>query len=154
MTASLGIVLSFWCLHETGPVTLTVCLQVSQLYQSSTGRLCSSLPPHIFSSAERAYHMMLQERRPQCFVLRYAHRFRKPRAGCPRTSVTGTAVRPIQMKACVVNAFSWLPGPSSASNPPCWWIAVGPRRPVSVHTELALCCAASSLAHKQFPDSN
>lgn len=45
--------------------------QVSQLYLSSTGRLCSSLPPHIFSSAERAYHMMLQERRPQCFILRY-----------------------------------------------------------------------------------
>ncbi|XP_072300740.1 unconventional myosin-XVI isoform X1 [Eucyclogobius newberryi] len=42
---------------------------VSQLYRSSTGRLCSSLPPHIFSSAERAYHMMLQERRPQCFIL-------------------------------------------------------------------------------------
>ncbi|XP_015821743.2 LOW QUALITY PROTEIN: unconventional myosin-XVI [Nothobranchius furzeri] len=42
---------------------------VSQLYQSSTGRLCSSLPPHIFSSAERAYHMMQQERRPQCFIL-------------------------------------------------------------------------------------
>ncbi|KAL0963404.1 hypothetical protein UPYG_G00305910 [Umbra pygmaea] len=42
---------------------------VSQLYLSSTGRLCSSLPPHIFSSAERAYHMMLKERRPQCFIL-------------------------------------------------------------------------------------
>ncbi|XP_026150400.1 unconventional myosin-XVI isoform X2 [Mastacembelus armatus] len=42
---------------------------VSQLYLSSTGRLCSSLPPHIFSSAERAYHLMLQERRPQCFIL-------------------------------------------------------------------------------------
>ncbi|CAL9690096.1 unnamed protein product [Knipowitschia caucasica] len=42
---------------------------VSQLYLSSTGRLCSSLPPHIFSSAERAYHMMLQERRPQGFIL-------------------------------------------------------------------------------------
>ncbi|KAM3861733.1 LOW QUALITY PROTEIN: unconventional myosin-XVI [Diretmus argenteus] len=42
---------------------------VSQLYLSSTGRLCSSLPPHIFSSAERAFHMMLQERRPQCFLL-------------------------------------------------------------------------------------
>ncbi|KAL2081193.1 hypothetical protein ACEWY4_023046 [Coilia grayii] len=42
---------------------------VSQLYLSSTGRLCSSLPPHIFSSAERAYHMMLQERRPQCFII-------------------------------------------------------------------------------------
>ncbi|XDV30854.1 hypothetical protein PO909_033688, partial [Leuciscus waleckii] len=43
---------------------------VSQLYLSSSGRLCSSLPPHIFSSAERAYHMMLQERRPQCFIIR------------------------------------------------------------------------------------
>ncbi|KAM4558302.1 unconventional myosin-XVI isoform 2-T2 [Odontesthes bonariensis] len=42
---------------------------VSQLYLSSTGRLCSSLPPHIFSSAERAFHMMQQERRPQCFIL-------------------------------------------------------------------------------------
>uniref|UniRef100_A0A671W4E0 Myosin XVI n=1 Tax=Sparus aurata TaxID=8175 RepID=A0A671W4E0_SPAAU len=42
---------------------------VSQLYLSSTGRLCSSLPPHIFSSAERAFHIMLQERRPQCFIL-------------------------------------------------------------------------------------
>lgn len=29
-----------------------------------------------------------------------------------------------------------------------------PRKPVRVHTELALCCAASSLAQKQFPDSN
>ncbi|KAF5903862.1 unconventional myosin-XVI isoform X2, partial [Clarias magur] len=42
---------------------------VSQLYLSSSGRLCSSLPPHIFSSAERAFHMMLQERHPQCFIL-------------------------------------------------------------------------------------
>ncbi|XP_057192130.1 unconventional myosin-XVI isoform X1 [Triplophysa rosa] len=42
---------------------------VSQLYLSSSGRLCSSLPPHIFSSTERAYHMMLQERRPQCFII-------------------------------------------------------------------------------------
>ena len=51
-------------------LSLSLC-QVSQLYLSSSGRLCSSLPPHIFSSAERAYHMMLQERRPQCFILRY-----------------------------------------------------------------------------------
>ncbi|MGH0131327.1 UNVERIFIED_CONTAM: hypothetical protein FKN15_056372, partial [Acipenser sinensis] len=43
--------------------------QVSQLYMSSSGRLCPSLPPHIFSSAERAYHMLFQERRPQCFIL-------------------------------------------------------------------------------------
>lgn len=62
-----------------GPVTFSCYListsppQVSQLYLSSSGRLCSSLPPHIFSSAERAYHMMLQERRPQCFILRYIH---------------------------------------------------------------------------------
>ncbi|MGH0127285.1 UNVERIFIED_CONTAM: hypothetical protein FKN15_068513 [Acipenser sinensis] len=42
---------------------------VSQLYMSSSGRLCPSLPPHIFSSAERAYHMLFQERRPQCFIL-------------------------------------------------------------------------------------
>ncbi|XP_073768567.1 unconventional myosin-XVI isoform X10 [Danio rerio] len=42
---------------------------VSQLYLSSSGRLCSSLPPHIFSSAERAFHMMFQERRPQCFII-------------------------------------------------------------------------------------
>uniref|UniRef100_A0A3B3SE87 Myosin motor domain-containing protein n=1 Tax=Paramormyrops kingsleyae TaxID=1676925 RepID=A0A3B3SE87_9TELE len=42
---------------------------VSQLYLSSSGRLCSSLPPHIFSSAERAYHMMLQENQRQCFIL-------------------------------------------------------------------------------------
>ncbi|RXM32729.1 Unconventional myosin-XVI [Acipenser ruthenus] len=44
-------------------------IYVSQLYMSSSGRLCSSLPPHIFSSAERAYHMLFQERRPQCFIL-------------------------------------------------------------------------------------
>uniref|UniRef100_G3NH78 Myosin XVI n=1 Tax=Gasterosteus aculeatus aculeatus TaxID=481459 RepID=G3NH78_GASAC len=48
---------------------LSISINVSQLYLSSTGRLCSSLPPHIFSSAERAYHMMLQEGRPQCFIL-------------------------------------------------------------------------------------
>lgn len=129
-----------------------LCLQVSQLYLSSTGRLCSSLPPHIFSSAERAYHMMLQERRPQCFVLRYGHRFIKPRAVCPRTS-PGTAVRQIQMKECMIIGFSWPPGPSSAFPP--LMNSRGPEDPcVSVHTELALCCAASSVAQKQFPDSN
>ncbi|XP_006894682.1 PREDICTED: unconventional myosin-XVI-like [Elephantulus edwardii] len=42
---------------------------VSQLYFSSTGRLCSSLPPHIFSCAERAFHQLFQEQRPQCFIL-------------------------------------------------------------------------------------
>ncbi|XP_051881505.1 unconventional myosin-XVI [Pristis pectinata] len=42
---------------------------VTQLYRSSTGKLCSSLPPHIFSCTERALHMMWQEQRPQCFIL-------------------------------------------------------------------------------------
>ncbi|KAM4795077.1 unconventional myosin-XVI [Rhinophrynus dorsalis] len=42
---------------------------VAQLYQSNSGRLCSSLPPHIFACSERAYHMLFQERRPQCFIL-------------------------------------------------------------------------------------
>ncbi|XP_061082847.1 unconventional myosin-XVI-like [Conger conger] len=52
--------------HKELPIYSTL---VSQLYLSSSGRLCSSLPPHVFSSAERAFHMMLQERRPQCFIL-------------------------------------------------------------------------------------
>ncbi|XP_067842810.1 unconventional myosin-XVI [Heptranchias perlo] len=42
---------------------------VTQLYLSNTGKLCSTLPPHIFSCTERAYHMMLQEQRSQCFIL-------------------------------------------------------------------------------------
>uniref|UniRef100_UPI00398F53AA unconventional myosin-XVI n=1 Tax=Pristiophorus japonicus TaxID=55135 RepID=UPI00398F53AA len=42
---------------------------VTQLYLSNTGKLCPSLPPHIFSCTERAYHMMLQEQRSQCFIL-------------------------------------------------------------------------------------
>ncbi|KAM9319999.1 unconventional myosin-XVI [Gastrophryne carolinensis] len=42
---------------------------VTQLYHSVSGRLCSSLPPHIFACSERAYHMVFQERRPQCFIL-------------------------------------------------------------------------------------
>ncbi|XP_024900770.1 unconventional myosin-XVI isoform X2 [Pteropus alecto] len=42
---------------------------VSQLYLSSMGQPCSSLPPHIFSCAERAFHQLFQEQRPQCFIL-------------------------------------------------------------------------------------
>ncbi|XP_018418654.1 PREDICTED: unconventional myosin-XVI [Nanorana parkeri] len=42
---------------------------VTQLYHNVSGRLCSSLPPHIFACSERAYHMVFQERRPQCFIL-------------------------------------------------------------------------------------
>ncbi|XP_067372242.1 unconventional myosin-XVI isoform X2 [Channa argus] len=86
---------------------------VSQLYLSSTGRLCSSLPPHIFSSAERAYHTMLQERRPQCFILSgesgsgkteaFKHIVRHLTA---RSSLTGFALEP-RMKHvnCILEAF-------------------------------------------------
>ncbi|XP_069492667.1 unconventional myosin-XVI isoform X2 [Ambystoma mexicanum] len=42
---------------------------VTQLYLCSSGKLCSSLPPHIFASSERAYHMLFQERWPQSFIL-------------------------------------------------------------------------------------
>ncbi|XP_073470585.1 unconventional myosin-XVI isoform X1 [Aquarana catesbeiana] len=42
---------------------------VTQLYYNISGRLCSSLPPHIFACSERAYHMVFQEKRPQCFIL-------------------------------------------------------------------------------------
>ncbi|XP_053311241.1 unconventional myosin-XVI [Spea bombifrons] len=42
---------------------------VTQLYQNLSGRLCSSLPPHIFACAERAYHMVFREKLPQCFIL-------------------------------------------------------------------------------------
>ncbi|XP_006851600.1 PREDICTED: unconventional myosin-XVI-like [Chrysochloris asiatica] len=42
---------------------------VSQLYFSHTGKLCSSLPPHIFSCAERAFQQLFQEQRPQCFII-------------------------------------------------------------------------------------
>ncbi|KAM9049500.1 unconventional myosin-XVI [Megaptera novaeangliae] len=42
---------------------------VSQLYLGSAGQPCPSLPPHIFSCAERAFHQLFQERRPQCFIL-------------------------------------------------------------------------------------
>ncbi|XP_032878103.1 unconventional myosin-XVI [Amblyraja radiata] len=42
---------------------------VTQIYRSSTGKLCSSLPPHIFSCTERALHVMWQEQKSQCFIL-------------------------------------------------------------------------------------
>ncbi|XP_007451345.1 PREDICTED: unconventional myosin-XVI-like [Lipotes vexillifer] len=42
---------------------------VSQLYLGSAGQPCPSLPPHIFSCAERAFHQLFQEQRPQCFIL-------------------------------------------------------------------------------------
>ncbi|XP_043547126.1 unconventional myosin-XVI [Chiloscyllium plagiosum] len=42
---------------------------ITQLYLNNMVRLSSSLPPHIFSCAERAYHMMIQEQRSQCFIL-------------------------------------------------------------------------------------
>ncbi|XP_038575834.1 unconventional myosin-XVI-like [Micropterus salmoides] len=86
---------------------------VSQLYLSSTGRLCSSLPPHIFSSAERAYHMMLQERRPQCFILSGESGSGKTEASkhivrhlTARSSPKGFALEP-RMKHvnCILEAF-------------------------------------------------
>lgn len=53
--------------------TVVLCpLQVSQLYLRSSGQPRSSLPPHIFSCAERAFHQLFQQQRPQCFVLRWA----------------------------------------------------------------------------------
>uniref|UniRef100_A0A6I8NSX8 Myosin XVI n=1 Tax=Ornithorhynchus anatinus TaxID=9258 RepID=A0A6I8NSX8_ORNAN len=42
---------------------------VSQLYTNNTGKFCPSLPPHIFSCAEKAYHRLFQEQRPQSFIL-------------------------------------------------------------------------------------
>uniref|UniRef100_H2MUP9 Myosin motor domain-containing protein n=1 Tax=Oryzias latipes TaxID=8090 RepID=H2MUP9_ORYLA len=66
---------------------------VSQLYLSSTGRLCSSLPPHIFSSAERAFHMMLQERRPQCFIL-FGH------AKTPRNDNSSRFIKLLTVQYC------------------------------------------------------
>ncbi|XP_004704462.1 unconventional myosin-XVI [Echinops telfairi] len=42
---------------------------VSQLYCGHTGKRGSSLPPHIFSCAERASHQLFQEQRPQCVIL-------------------------------------------------------------------------------------
>ncbi|KAM5288077.1 unconventional myosin-XVI [Ctenodactylus gundi] len=42
---------------------------VSQLYLSRTGTPSPSLPPHLFSCAERAFHQLFRDQRPQCFVL-------------------------------------------------------------------------------------
>ncbi|XP_051025447.1 LOW QUALITY PROTEIN: unconventional myosin-XVI [Acomys russatus] len=42
---------------------------VSQMYLSPTGQRSPSLPPHLFSCAERAFHRLFQERRPQNIIL-------------------------------------------------------------------------------------
>ncbi|MEJ1274258.1 hypothetical protein NN561_005140 [Cricetulus griseus] len=42
---------------------------VSQLYLSLTGQRSPSLPPHLFSCAERAFHRLFQERRPQNIII-------------------------------------------------------------------------------------
>ncbi|XP_023570968.1 unconventional myosin-XVI [Octodon degus] len=42
---------------------------VSQLYLSHTGMPSPSLPPHLFSCAERAVHQLFRDRRPQCLAL-------------------------------------------------------------------------------------
>ncbi|XP_066562262.1 unconventional myosin-XVI isoform X2 [Amia ocellicauda] len=86
---------------------------VSQLYLSSSGRLCSSLPPHIFSSAERAYHMMVQERRPQCFILSGESGSGKTEACrhivkhlASRSSTRGNSLEPkIRHVSCILEAF-------------------------------------------------
>uniref|UniRef100_A0A8C2UY31 Myosin XVI n=1 Tax=Chinchilla lanigera TaxID=34839 RepID=A0A8C2UY31_CHILA len=44
-------------------------IYVSQLYLSRTGTPSPSLPPHLFSCAERAVHQLFRDRRPQCFTL-------------------------------------------------------------------------------------
>ncbi|XP_031194875.1 unconventional myosin-XVI isoform X3 [Mastomys coucha] len=48
------------------PIYSTV---VSQMYLSPTGQRSPSLPPHLFSCAERAFHRLFQERRPQNIIL-------------------------------------------------------------------------------------
>lgn len=90
---------------------LSLSLKVSQLYLSSTGRLCSSLPPHIFSSAERAYHMMLQERRPQCFILRYTLLFQHKNT--PNAAPQDYVTKHLQWReamVCMTIRFIWPPG--------------------------------------------
>ncbi|KAM7328936.1 hypothetical protein ACRRTK_013028 [Alexandromys fortis] len=42
---------------------------VSQLYLSPTGQRSPSLPPHLFSCAERAFHRLFLEQRPQNIIL-------------------------------------------------------------------------------------
>uniref|UniRef100_A0A8C6RHG4 Myosin XVI n=1 Tax=Nannospalax galili TaxID=1026970 RepID=A0A8C6RHG4_NANGA len=42
---------------------------VSQLYLSPTGQRSPLLPPHLFSCAERAFHRLFQEHRPQSFIV-------------------------------------------------------------------------------------
>ncbi|XP_055464442.1 unconventional myosin-XVI isoform X2 [Psammomys obesus] len=42
---------------------------VSQMYLSPTGQRSPLLPPHLFSCAERAFHRLFQERRPQVIIL-------------------------------------------------------------------------------------
>uniref|UniRef100_A0A3Q1I8H0 Myosin motor domain-containing protein n=1 Tax=Anabas testudineus TaxID=64144 RepID=A0A3Q1I8H0_ANATE len=97
---------------------------VSQLYLSSTGRLCSSLPPHIFSSAERAYHMMLQERRPQCFILSGETGSGKTEA-CKhivrhltaRSNLKGFALEPRMKNVnCILEAFGHAKTPRNSNS--------------------------------------
>eukprot|EP00062_Callorhinchus_milii_P008899 gi/632952105/ref/XP_007891667.1/ PREDICTED: unconventional myosin-XVI [Callorhinchus milii] len=86
---------------------------VTQLYLSNTGRLCSSLPPHIFSCAEKAYHMMLQEKRSQCFILSGESGSGKTEACkhivkhlvCRAVTAECTLEAKINHVSCVLNAF-------------------------------------------------
>uniref|UniRef100_UPI00358FA231 unconventional myosin-XVI-like isoform X2 n=1 Tax=Myxine glutinosa TaxID=7769 RepID=UPI00358FA231 len=42
---------------------------ISHLYHSESGKFWSTLSPHVFACAERAYHMMRRDQRPQVFVV-------------------------------------------------------------------------------------
>ncbi|XP_054302915.2 unconventional myosin-XVI isoform X1 [Pongo pygmaeus] len=86
---------------------------VSQLYFSSSGKLCSSLPPHLFSCVERAFHQLFQEQRPQCFILsgergsgkseasKQIIRHLTCRAGCSRATLDSR----FKHVMCILEAF-------------------------------------------------
>ncbi|XP_026701573.1 unconventional myosin-XVI [Athene cunicularia] len=86
---------------------------VTQLYLSNSGKLCSSLPPHIFSCAERAYHMLFQEQRPQCFILSGESGSGKTEAckqivkhlACRASSSRNTFDTKIKHVNCILEAF-------------------------------------------------
>ncbi|XP_416950.4 unconventional myosin-XVI isoform X1 [Gallus gallus] len=94
---------------------------VTQLYLSNSGKLCSTLPPHIFSCAERAYHMLFQEQRPQCFILSGESGSGKTEAckqivkhlTCRSSSSRSTFDTKIKHVNCVLEAFGHAKTPLS-----------------------------------------
>uniref|UniRef100_G1NPS6 Myosin XVI n=1 Tax=Meleagris gallopavo TaxID=9103 RepID=G1NPS6_MELGA len=94
---------------------------VTQLYLSNSGKLCSTLPPHIFSCAERAYHMLFQEQRPQCFILSGESGSGKTEAckqivkhlTCRSSSGRSTFDAKIKHVNCVLEAFGHAKTPLS-----------------------------------------